>query len=416
MKRPIFWGILFLFIPTVVWAQAVKYVPQQRTGIIEQLIQKADSIQAVKDSITSAIRDGNGEPDAETNVIRFDISGIVKPTSLEDFNPQFHFPPLGQYRTGTCWCFSTTSCLETEVARETGRKVKLSEMHTVYYEYVEKARNYVRTRATDWNGEGSESEAVLYIMKQYGAVPEDIYSGYISDSRYDHNKMADEIGNHLNYVSANNYWDEDKVVGSVKLILNKYMGAPPEHFIFEGKTITPLEFLRDVMKINLDDYVACMSTLSKPFNAYGEFEVWDNWRHDSAFYNLPLDDWYGVIKKVINGGNTLALGGDVSEPGYIGEEDIAIVPEFDIPQNNINQDSRELRIYNETTTDDHAVHIIGYTNIAGRDWYLAKDSSRRLAQGKFEGYVFYRDDYIRLKMLTFLVHKDALEKALGKKL
>ncbi|HBZ00842.1 MAG TPA: hypothetical protein DEO84_05915 [candidate division Zixibacteria bacterium] len=100
----------------------------------------------------------------------------------------------------------------------------------------------------------------------------------------------------------------------------------------------------------------------------------------------------------------------------MGEEDIAIVPDFDIPQNLINQDSRELRFYNETTTDDHGVHVVGFTNMGGHDWYLVKDSSRRLAQGKFEGYVFYSDDYIRLKMLTFLVHKDALEKALGKKI
>ncbi len=247
-------------------------------------------------------------------------------------------------------------------------------------------------------------------------MPEDVYSGSTNGKRYDHNKMAGEIENYLNYVSTNNYWNEEEVIGAVKLILDKYMGAPPKNFAFEGKTITPLEFVSDVMKIDLDNYVPCMSTLASPFYARGEFKVWDNWRHDSTYYNLPLDDWYKAIKSAINSGYTLALGGDVSEPGYIGEEDIAIIPDFDIPQDKINQDSRELRFYNETTTDDHGVHVIGYTKIGGHDWYLVKDSSRRLAQGKYEGYVFYRDDYIRLKMLTFLIHKDALEKALGRKI
>jgi len=37
-----------------------------------------------------------------------------------------------------CWCFSTTSFLESEIYRLTQRKIKLSELHTVYWEYVEK--------------------------------------------------------------------------------------------------------------------------------------------------------------------------------------------------------------------------------------------------------------------------------------
>ena len=407
--------LIVMVFPVILFAQQAKYVPQQRTGIIEELIRNADSAQAIEDSITSAIRAQNPD-DHEYKVVRFDISKLKRPTSLDDFRTQFHFPPLGQFRTGTCWCFSATSFLETEAARQSGRKVKLSEMYTVYHEYLEKARHYVRTRGDYWNGEGSESEAALLIMKEYGALPEDIYSGHFKEPRYDHNKMSGEIEKYLDFVNSNNYWDEDNVVGAVRLILNKYMGEPPTSFEFEGKIITPKEFLRDVLKLNLDDYVPCMSTIAVPFYTRGKFDVWDNWRRDSSYYNLPLDDWYKVIKGSIKNGYTLAIGGDISEPGYMGEEDIAIIPEFDIPQNQINQDSRELRFYNETTTDDHGVHIIGYTNVGGHDWYLVKDSSRRLAQGKFEGYVFYRDDYIRLKMLTFLVHKDALEKALGKKL
>jgi bleomycin hydrolase len=59
---------------------------------------------------------------------------------------------------------------------------------------------------------------------------------------------------------------------------------------------------------------------------------------------------------------------------------------------------------------------VGYLNRGEHDWFLVKDSSRRLAQGKYEGYVFYRDDYIKMKMLVFMVHKDALEGGLKKQL
>ncbi|HBY99876.1 MAG TPA: hypothetical protein DEO84_01020, partial [candidate division Zixibacteria bacterium] len=146
------YGILIaMAIPAILFAQQAKYVPEKRTGIIEELIRNADSAQAVEDSITSAIRAQNPE-DSEYKVIRFDIGKLKRPTSLDDFKTQFHFPPLGQYRTGTCWCFSATSFLETEAARQSGCKVKLSEMYTVYHEYLEKARHFVRSRGNYWNG------------------------------------------------------------------------------------------------------------------------------------------------------------------------------------------------------------------------------------------------------------------------
>ena len=118
--------------------------------------------------------------------------------------------------------------------------------------------------------------------------------------------------------------------------------------------------------------------------------------------------WYGTIQHAVQAGYTVALGGDTSEPGYDGFEDAAIVPDFDVPQTHINQSARELRFVNRSTTDDHAIHLVGHTVVGNRDWFLIKDSARGCRHGKCKGYYFYRDDYVRLKMLTFLVHKDAL--------
>jgi len=114
------------------------------------------------------------------------------------------------------------------------------------------------------------------------------------------------------------------------------------------------------------------------------------------------------IKKAAEAGYTVCIGGDVSEPGYYGFEDAAIIPTFDIPQDYIDQDSREYRFFNKTTDDDHGVPLLAYKKVDGRDWYLIKDSSRASRHGKFHGYLFYRDDYIKLKMLTYLVHKDVV--------
>ena len=76
----------------------------------------------------------------------------------------------------------------------------------------------------------------------------------------------------------------------------------------------------------------------------------------------------------------------------------------------IDQSAREYRIYNHTTTDDHGIHIVGH-KLAERgsnqnDWFLIKDSARSSRAGQYHGYYMFREDFIKLKMLTFMVHKD----------
>ena len=39
-----------------------------------------------------------------------------------------YLPVISQDRTGTCWSFSTSSFLESEIIRLTGKKIDLSEM------------------------------------------------------------------------------------------------------------------------------------------------------------------------------------------------------------------------------------------------------------------------------------------------
>ena len=56
----------------------------------------------------------------------------------------------------------------------------------------------------------------------------------------------------------------------------------------------------------------------------------------------------------------MAIDGDMTAPVRIGEKDISIIPEYDLPSNAITQDAREYRYEKELTIDDHLMHIIGY--------------------------------------------------------
>ncbi|HDZ11462.1 MAG TPA: peptidase C1, partial [Bacteroidetes bacterium] len=307
-----------------------------------------------------------GKPDT---VLTMDFSKIKKPSSPEAFRQVFHFPPIRQDTTGTCWDFSTTSFLESEIYRIHKKKIKLSEMYTVYWEYVEKARRYVREKGNSALGEGSEDNAVINRMKQYGIVRESDYNGLLpGQKKYNHVKMYREISNYLHYLKKNEYWDEDIALANIKLILNKYMGKPPETIVVNGQKMTPEEFAKNVVDLPLNDYVSFMSFKYLPFYTEGEYKVHDNWWHSKAYHNVPLNVWYDAVKKAIKNGYSVAIGGDVSEPGHNGKADVAIIPTFDIPDKYINQSSREFRWYNHTSTDDHGIHLVGYTHYKGHDW------------------------------------------------
>ena len=221
--------------------------------------------------------------------------------------------------------------------------------------------------------------------------------------------------NYLESVKKTNNWNETNVLQTIKSILNHYMGEPPTIISYEGKTYTPQEFMHDVMQINPLNYFSFMSTKAQVYNQKGLFDEPDNWWHSEDYYNLSLDNYMKLIINAISKGYTIAICGDVSEPGYNAQYQVAIVPTFDIPSEYIDEDARQLRVNNKSTTDDHCLHIIGYyKNTDGKYWFMIKDSGSGGFDGATKGYRFYHEDYIKLKMLNVLVYKDAAREFLDK--
>ncbi len=64
---------------------------------------------------------------------------------------------------------------------------------------------------------------------------------------------------------------------------------------------------------------------------------------------------------------------------------------------------------NGATTDDHGIHLIGYKETKGGNWFLIKDSGSSSFNAEPKGYYFLTEDYVKLKMMDFMVHKDALK-------
>jgi bleomycin hydrolase len=351
-----------------------------------------------------------------------DQSGYKLPNKTALYTRVWANEPLSQGSTGTCWDFSTLSFYESEIFRQTGKKVKLSEMYVAYFEYIEKARRFVQERGNSLFDEGSEGNAVARIALQYGLVPAETYTGLTNGRKFhNHVVMMAEMTAYLESVKTANAWNEKAVLETIADILNHYLGTPPTLVSVDNKSISPKNYMTDVLKLNPNDFVEILSLKQKPYWQQVEYTVPDNWWHNADYYNVPLNDFMAILKKAIRAGYSVSIGGDTSEPGMLTATQCAMVPDFDIPSAYINEDARAFRFANKTTTDDHGIHVVGYIenfNGDGKDWYLIKDSgagSRNNEEKAPEfGYYFFSEDYVKLKMMGFTIHKEAVKDILAK--
>lgn len=408
----------------------IGFVVALTLGVQAQNVSKAKIITEEKgkgfytESIMKDVKDVEEKLAEKAPYLRFvmDQSSLDLPNDPSLYKTVWSNPTESQGNAGTCWSFSTTSFYESEVLRQHGKKVEISEIYSAYFEYVEKARRYIEKRGNSEFSEGSEGNALARIAKMYGMVPLEAYSGLIHGRKYHtHAKMIEEMTAFLKGMKASNSWNVESGLATIQSIMNHYIGVPPTEFTVEGKTYTPHTYLKDYLKINPDDFVEILSYKQEPYWQQVEYTVPDNWWKSKEYYNVPLHEFMEVVKKASKEGYSLSIGGDVSESGFSRETNCAMVPDYDIPSASINEDARQFRFSNETTTDDHGMQLIGYVENykgLGKDWFLIKDSSsgsRNLdASSPNFGYYFFHEDYIKLKMMGFTVHKDAVKELLSK--
>ncbi len=347
-----------------------------------------------------------------------------------------------QYRSGTCWCFSALSFIESEILRTKGQEVDLSEMFVVGKSYRDRAIKYVRLDGHLNFAAGSSFGDVLHVIDDYGIVPQEAMPGFnYGTTLPEHNELDAALKGYVSAIVKNpNRTLSTAWVNGFDGIVAAYFGEYPETFTVEGKEYTP-ESYRDHLGINYDDYVNISSFTHHPFYEPFIIEVCDNWRWDSA-YNLPIDEMMEVMYNAIDKGYTIAWGSDVSEKGFT-RDGLAVMPveekkaaagsdqerwvgkaaeeqqeevKAELPEEmTITQEMRQDGYDRKTTTDDHGMHIYGVAKDQnGNKYFMVKNSWGEA--GKYNGIWYASDAFVRYKTLNIVVHKDALPKHIAKKL
>lgn len=325
-------------------------------------------------------------------------------------------PVISQDKTGTCWSFSSTSFLESEIFRIKGQKIDLSEMYTVRETYPKKAYNYVMRQGKAQFGEGGLAHDVINSALEYGLVPENVYTGKTTAAIHDHSKMVAELETYLKSVVTttpfNAQWRDE-----YNRVLDSYLGKPSSEFTYEGKKYTPKEFAAET-GLDLSKYITLTSFTQAPFYSKFILDIPDNFAN-GAFFNIPIDEFINNIDTALDKGYTLALDADVSEKTFSSKTGMAVIPanESDAtailseikPEKVVTQELRQAEFENYNTTDDHLMHIVGKVkDQKGNIYYKVKNSWGK-DSGK-DGYIYMSVAYLRLKAISVLLHKDAISK------
>ncbi len=353
--------------------------------------------------------------------IAFSASAQDEPKSTIEFTPVHDIkttPVKSQDRTGTCWSYSTTSFIETEIIRLGGPELNLSEMYFVRYAYPEKARLYVMAHGKGNFSEGGQAHDVTNVIRNYGIATEEAFPGRRDVSKpHNHSELVSSQKALLdNYMSGRKAAPSPVWYEVQSAVLDIYLGELPEKV--EGKT--PQQFAQD-MKINADDYVELTSYTHHPYYKAFNLEVPDNWSND-LYYNLPLDELMQVMDNALANGYSFVWDGDVSEKFFSHKLGAAIVPTdaekgFE-PQEEktITPEVRQEAFLSWQSTDDHLMHITGMSKDQNGNAYYKTKNSWGTNRGGYEGYLYMSESYMRLHTVAIMVHKDALPKTIKKQL
>jgi bleomycin hydrolase len=319
-------------------------------------------------------------------------------------------PIKDQQQTGLCWCFATTSFIETEAIRLGKKPVVLSPMFFLTPTYIDKAEKYIRMNGKSYFGPGDLTFSAMSAYKKYGAIPQIVYSGKTdTTSSYNHGRMDYKLLEKVKYYVKNGRGNmtAEGYRENIADILLGTLGKAPDAFTYNQKQYTPKSFAEALIGINPDDYVEITSFTHHPFYAKFILEIESNW-NNNYYLNLPINDFSNVLDYALLHNYSVCWDGDIRD-GY--NNGFAVLNDS---VTLISQQMRQNAFDNYTTIDQHNMHIIGIArNDKGKKFYIIKNSSDYADCG---GYLYMSEEYLLLRTISVMVNKGALPKEIKDKL
>jgi len=354
-------------------------------------------------------------------------------------------PVKNQASTGTCWCFATTSFMESELLRMEKGVYDLSEMFIVRRKYMNQLQdNYLRQGKGNI-GQGSLSHTFMNAFRQVGIVPEEAYPGIRYNSQTHNHKELHSFLQAIAEAAIKAKRRSPEYDRLIDHLFDIYLGELPATFTYQGKKYTPVTFAAS-LGLNMDNYIELTSFTHHPYYTAFDLEVPDNWEHQ-LMYNLPLDELLQTMDYALDNGYTLCWDGDVSEKGFSFANGVAINPEVTAiddysttdrarfeqmtpderlaeiytfaqpyPEVKVTPEIRQQGFESFVTTDDHLMHVTGIAHDQNGTKYYITKNSWGTERNAFGGYLNMSESFVRAKTIYIMLHKDAIPKSIKEKL
>lgn len=258
-----------------------------------------------------------------------------------------------QERTGRCWLFAALNIMRRDVAKRMKMaNFEISQTYNYFYDKLEKANMFLEYLIVNMDkkisdraiydfiespvADGGWWNYAIELIKKYGVVPKSamrenvnsensgqmlmILNKLLRKDAYELRKKYSE-GADVKTLRA----EKVKMLADVYRILVMHLGEPPQKFSFryedkdkklsELKEYTPQSFLKEVILVNLDDYVVFMNDPRYPYGKLYRFELGRDMmdKEDFTLINVDINTLKSLTLKSLLGDDPVWFAADVGQ-------------------------------------------------------------------------------------------------------
>jgi len=352
-----------------------------------------------------------------------------------------------QQRSGRCWLFAGLNIMRPSVIKKYNlSNFEFSENYLFFWDKLEKANMFldaiIETRNRDIDDrelqvllqdpipDGGWWSYVVALMAKYGAVPKSVMPETKNSSNTGSmnallNRMARHDAVVLRKMARNHRGVKE--LKKVKLemlkeyyrVLALHLGVPPEEFIwrYEDKDgniheerHTPQSFYRDVVGVDLADYVSIFDHPAHPYDEHYRIRYCRNMSDlaDMDFVNVPVNRLKELALKSVLNGEPVWFAADVGKENDY-KDGIMAVGIYDVESllGVEAEISKADRVLFRESTPNHAMVFIGVDtlNSRARKWLVENSwGTDRGNKGYWTMYDNWFDEYI----YAVIIKKDYL--------
>lgn len=413
-----------------------------QTGIIDN---------AILQQIKSALKKDPYLKATQNAIANNDIKKLAESVDKPD-KPDHYFSNkvktkgiTDQKSSGRCWLFTGQNILRPIAAANLNvDEFQFSQAYNFFYDQLEKSNMFLEAmivnaskpiddRLVKWwfdnaLGDGGQWTGVVNIIEKYGLVPACVMPETNSANNTRHMSSLiglklKEHGYRLREMAIKGSKAEELKKKKIEMLTEIYrmlvinLGEPPEQFTFRyedkdkkiiEKTFTPLQFYKEVVGINLQDYIMFMDDPSREY--YKIYEV-ENDKHiiegmNWKYINLPAKDFKPFAKAAILDNQAMYFSCDVSkqlnsEKGYLDLNNYDYESLFGVT---FGMNKKE-RILTGTSGSSHAMTLVGVDIDANgniKKWLVENSWGTKSGNN---GYLTMTDQWFDEYMFRIVINK-----------